>query len=80
MNSPFRSRVVNDNLLFLDRDKGAAHPNIITNRHFQALAASDKLFTRKMDIRTDEAIFDRLDDYISEYGQKPAARVAVGMQ
>jgi core-2/I-Branching enzyme len=76
MNSPFKHRVLNDNLLYLDWELGSSHPNIITSRHFQALASSDKLFTRKLDINTDAAIFDRLDDYIGETGsQAPAARV-----
>ncbi len=77
LNSPFRHQVINDNLLYLDRDEGAAHPNIITNRHFPALTSSGKLFTRKLDIRADTAIFDRIDDYISETGQKALVKTQV---
>jgi hypothetical protein len=74
MNSHFSPRVVNDNLLYLDWDLGTPHPNIITNRHFQALTSSPKLFTRKLDIQTDPAIFDRLDDFIAETSRKVTAR------
>ena len=65
MNSSFKANVINDNLLFLDRDKGASHPNIITSGHFQQLIASSKLFARKFDLSRDGAVVDKLDEYLS---------------
>jgi hypothetical protein len=65
MNSTFKKNVVNDNLLFLDRDKGAAHPNILTFNHLHKLLDSEKLFARKFDLNTDARILDNLDQYLN---------------
>jgi hypothetical protein len=64
MNSSFKKNVVNDNLLFLDRDKGAPHPNIITINHLQELIHSEKLFARKFDPSQDTIVLDNLDKYL----------------
>ncbi|HSC38816.1 MAG TPA: beta-1,6-N-acetylglucosaminyltransferase, partial [Chitinophagaceae bacterium] len=66
MNSAFRKNVINDNLLFLDFPRGTTHPNIIGYRHLPALGSSEKLFTRKMDLEADPAIFDRVDELLVE--------------
>jgi hypothetical protein len=79
LNSSFKDNVVNDNLLFLDRDKGAAHPNIITAGHLQKLLQSPKLFARKFDINRDSAVMDQLDQFLttSHAPEKPlSGRVA----
>ncbi|GAC1426704.1 MAG: beta-1,6-N-acetylglucosaminyltransferase [Chitinophagaceae bacterium] len=65
LNSSFKKNVVNDNLLFLDRDKGAPHPNIITLNHFQTLCNSPKLFARKFDSSSDSVVLDTLDQHFS---------------
>lgn len=64
LNSSFKEKVVNDNLLFLDRDKGAPHPNIITVNHLKQLLESSKLFARKFDAQTDGLIMDKLDQHM----------------
>lgn len=68
MNSAFKDRVVNDNLLYLDRDKGAAHPNIITLSHLNKLLESPKLFARKFDMRRDAAVMDQVDQRLRQSG------------
>jgi Core-2/I-Branching enzyme len=65
LNSSFKSRVVNDNLLFLDRDKGAAHPNILTYNHLNSILESSKLFARKFDGKKDVKIMDQIDLHIN---------------
>lgn len=65
LNSSFKASVVNDNLLFLDRDKGAPHPNIITSNHLATLLTSDKLFARKFDLTKDKLVMDNLDKHLS---------------
>ena len=65
MNSSFKKNVVNDNLLFLDRDKGAPHPNIITSSHLQKLLSSSKLFARKFDLSKDSMVMDKLDQHLN---------------
>lgn len=65
LNSSFKKDVLNNNLLFLDRDKGAAHPNIMTTDHFTELVNSDKLFARKFDQAVDSVIMDKLDEYLA---------------
>lgn len=71
LNSSFKANVLNNNLLFLDRDKGAAHPNIITTTHFPALIQSDKLFARKFDQAKDASIMDMLDEYFQAAAARP---------
>jgi hypothetical protein len=64
LNSSFKKNVVNDNLLFLDRDKGAPHPNVLTFNHLQHIVRSPKLFARKFDLHKDSVIIDKLDQWL----------------
>jgi len=66
LNSSFKSQVVNNNLLFLDREKGAPHPNILTTSHLKAMLQSDKLFARKFDMSRESAVLDELDRHLEE--------------
>jgi hypothetical protein len=75
LNSSFKKDVLNNNLLFLDREKGAAHPNIITAAHFPELVNSDKLFARKFDQAIDTVIMDKLDHYLAA---PPVQKMVVG--
>ncbi len=68
MNSSFKEHVINDNMLFLDRDKGAPHPNILTFSHLRKLIDSDKFFARKFDAAQDAIILDHLDKHLSGVG------------
>jgi hypothetical protein len=78
LNSSFKKNVLNNNLLFLDRDKGEAHPNIITAAHFSALVQSEKLFARKFDQSVDTEIVDMLDDYLMVGHQQPIQKKVAG--
>ena len=61
MNSAYRDRVINDNLLFLDREKGAPHPNLMTLSHLAAIKKSEKLFARKFENTAENAVLDEID-------------------
>ena len=65
LNSVFKANAVNNNLLFLDRIKGAAHPNILTASHLKALTDSDKLFARKFDLAKDTVILNSIDKHLA---------------
>ena len=65
LNSSFKDNVVNDNLLFLDRDKGAAHPNILTCNHLNNILISEKFFARKFDLDKDVVVLDNIDRYLN---------------
>lgn len=75
LNSSFKINVVNDNLLFLDREKGASHPNILTFNHLDRLIDSRKLFARKFDLAKDAVIMDEIDGYLDN--QKKTAETPV---
>jgi len=64
LNSHFEKNVLNNNLLYLDRDPGEAHPNIITTRHLPDIAGSKKLFTRKVDMANEPLVLDRIDELL----------------
>ena len=76
LNSSFKANVVNDNLLFLDRDKGAPHPNILTHSHLESLIDSEKLFARKFDLEKDARVLDSIDQYLGGYSPEPATQPA----
>ncbi len=61
MNSHFKSRVVNNNLRFINWPPVGSRPNIFVTADFERIMASDALFGRKFDLNTDENIFDLLD-------------------
>jgi len=60
-NSHFRKDMVNDNLLYVDWSKGGPSPKILNMEDADKLTASDKLFARKFNADTDDAILDYLD-------------------
>jgi len=74
LNSHFQKNVVNSNLLYLDRDPGEAHPNIITTSHLPAIAASKKLFTRKVDMLAEPVVLDRIDELLQLAEQQQAVK------
>jgi len=60
-NSPFKTAMINDNLLYVDWSKGAPSPKVLTIDDAGRLKDSDKLFARKFDPDTDRKILDYLD-------------------
>ncbi|MEO5683815.1 MAG: beta-1,6-N-acetylglucosaminyltransferase [Chitinophagaceae bacterium] len=71
LNSDFKLQAVNNNLLFLDRDKGAPHPNILTSSHLARIISSEKLFARKFDTARDVGVMDSIDRFLN--GDLPPA-------
>ena len=61
MNSPFKNKVINNNLRYIDWSLGGTNPKILTVEDFDKLKESDKLIARKFDIKVDTAILDLLD-------------------
>ncbi|MGB3006850.1 MAG: beta-1,6-N-acetylglucosaminyltransferase [Chitinophagaceae bacterium] len=61
-NSNFKEKITN-NLVFVDWqvEEKNGHPKILTIKDFEALKTSDKLFARKFDMITDNAIIDKIE-------------------
>lgn len=66
MNSPFRSRVVQDNLRYIDWSGDGDSPEVLTSNRLDELMASGKLFARKFDPTVDSAVLDRIDAAIDD--------------
>ena len=62
LNSPYKDRVVNNNLRFINWPPVGSRPNMFVAADFDRSMASDGLFGRKFDLNTDEKIFDLLDE------------------
>lgn len=62
LNSPFRSRIVNDNKRYVDFED--AHPRVLTKNDYQKLKNSGKLFARKFNPAVDKDILDMIDKEI----------------
>ncbi|MEJ7779628.1 MAG: beta-1,6-N-acetylglucosaminyltransferase [Daejeonella sp.] len=61
MNSPFKDKVVNDNLRHIDWSRGDAHPKIFAKQDLKDLVETNKYFARKFDINVDKDILDLID-------------------
>jgi hypothetical protein len=61
MNSPFKDKVVNDNLRYVDWSSGDVHPKILSKDDLPDLIKADQYFARKFDITVDEEILDLID-------------------
>jgi hypothetical protein len=61
MNSPFKERVVNDNLRYICWRDDPNHPAILRADDFENIAKSSSLFARKFDITVDASILDQID-------------------
>jgi Core-2/I-Branching enzyme len=66
LNSIYKDRVLNDNLLYYQRPFQSAHPNILVSKDFSTLIHSGKLFARKLSLANDPEIFNMLDEHIRE--------------
>ena len=60
-NSPFQSRMQNNNLRYIDWSEGKVSPKILTVADEPALRTSGKLFARKFNVTTHPEIMDLLD-------------------
>ena len=61
LNSPFKERIINNNLRYIDWSKGGAHPKILSKDDLQKLMNTDKFFARKFDVSMDPEILDLID-------------------
>jgi hypothetical protein len=64
MNSPFRHRVAQEDLRFIDWSGDGNNPRTLTSRDLHRLVSSGKLFARKFDPDVDAEVLDRLDEII----------------
>lgn len=62
MNSPFRDKVINDNLRHVDWSRGGPHPKIFSKNDLKILIETNKYFARKFDIHVDSEILDLIDE------------------
>jgi hypothetical protein len=65
MNSPFREKVINNSLRYIDWSQGGPNPKLLTMQDLNKLACSDSFFARKFDIQKDSVILDKLDEIIN---------------
>ncbi len=73
MNSPFRTRIENDNKRYIDWTAAdPRHPKILKTEDFEKLKNSGKLFARKFDHKVDKEILDRIDKEIEELRSQKA--------
>lgn len=63
MNSPFKDKIVNNNLRYIDWSEGGPHPKILSVHDLQPLLETDNFFARKFDIKVDAEILDLIDQY-----------------
>jgi hypothetical protein len=61
MNSPLRTRCVDDDLRFIDWREGGDSPRILTCDDLSMLLSSNALFARKFDPGVDAEVLDRID-------------------
>lgn len=61
-NSPLRSQMVNNNLLYVDWSAHEPNPKTLTIADADAIVSSGKLFARKFDMATDSTILDYIDN------------------
>ncbi|MBD0389846.1 MAG: hypothetical protein ICV54_25920 [Nostoc sp. C3-bin3] len=65
LNSPFKDKVLNDNLRYIDwGNVNAYNPRILDKTDFEKIRKSEKLFARKFDATIDSDILDMIDEMI----------------
>ncbi|MEH2271097.1 MAG: beta-1,6-N-acetylglucosaminyltransferase [Nostoc sp.] len=65
LNSPFKDKVVNNNMRYIDwSEVNAYHPRILEKKDFEKIRQSEKLFARKFDTSKDSDILDMIDKMI----------------
>ena len=66
-NSTFRSKLINNNLRYIDWSDGNASPKTLDYEDVDKLLASNALFARKFDMATNPELFDMLDKRIHSH-------------
>lgn len=65
MNSPFKDRVADSNLRYIDWSDGKASPKTFTLSDLPALMKSSKFLARKFDMAQEPELLDRIDDRLN---------------
>jgi len=61
LNSPFKGRVINDDLKYICWPDNADRPTVLFTDDFESIAESSRLFARKFDISVDADVLDLID-------------------
>lgn len=69
-NSPYKDRLVNNNLRYIDWSEGKSSPKILKTGDLPSLKASQKFYARKFDTDVDHVIMDRIDQWIFHVPQE----------
>lgn len=64
MNSPLKTKIINELLWHIDWPWKASHPKILVAEDYEAMRTSGKFFARKFDSTIDQVILDKLDNNI----------------
>lgn len=76
MNSPYRDKIINQPLWYIDWGGMSKHPRILTVLDYPSLVQSEMFFGRKFDMYVDETVLDMLDTHLIE---RKALRPALTM-
>jgi hypothetical protein len=66
MNSPWKNKVINEPLWYIDWGGVSKHPRVLTVLDFPSLVESGLFFARKFDMYIDESVLDMLDGHLNE--------------
>ncbi len=64
LNSPYKNKLVNNDLRYIHFPKNSYHPEILKTNDFDKLMQSSDLFARKFDVNVDGKILDIIDEKI----------------
>lgn len=64
MNSPFRDKVINDNLRYIKWNENDNSPITFEIHHFDKLAETQKLFARKFDRKIDMEVINKVEELL----------------
>jgi hypothetical protein len=77
MNSPLGKKVINEDLRYVDWEKGGnGHPAILRREDYGMLRSTEKLFARKFDPSVDSSILDMIDRHLLGNESSPALESA----
>jgi hypothetical protein len=78
MNSPLKSRVVNDSKRYVDFTRKERHPKILTKDDLENMKKSGKFFARKFNLAVDKDILDIIDQEIDKVRTHARATRGIG--
>jgi len=64
MNSPYKSKIVNDNFRYIDWSLGGANPKMLDEDDFDAIKNSNMLFARKVSQTKSAKLLDLIDTHL----------------